>query len=74
MTFGRGHVTCVHTSRVSNYYKKTSRRGQCGGGRGAMTECLPCKPEDLVGSYHVVYKWTFCLQLPVLSTRGNSNI
>ncbi|OXU16456.1 hypothetical protein TSAR_000884, partial [Trichomalopsis sarcophagae] len=39
-------VTCVHTSWVSNYYKKTSRRMQKGGGRGATTECLPCKPED----------------------------
>ncbi|OXU17386.1 hypothetical protein TSAR_012799, partial [Trichomalopsis sarcophagae] len=43
-------VTCVHTSRVSNYYKKTSRRVQFGGGRGATTECLPCKSEDLGSS------------------------
>ncbi|OXU31221.1 hypothetical protein TSAR_007795 [Trichomalopsis sarcophagae] len=47
MTLGRGRVTCVLTSRVTNYYKKTSRRVQCGGGRGATTECMPCKPEDL---------------------------
>ncbi|OXU30275.1 hypothetical protein TSAR_003410 [Trichomalopsis sarcophagae] len=37
-------------TKVSNYYKKTSRRVQCGGGRGATTKCLPCKPEDLGSS------------------------
>ncbi|OXU17345.1 hypothetical protein TSAR_008724 [Trichomalopsis sarcophagae] len=27
-----------------------SRRVQCDGSRGATTECLPCKPEDLGSS------------------------
>ncbi|OXU31026.1 hypothetical protein TSAR_014203 [Trichomalopsis sarcophagae] len=44
---GPGRVTCGYTSRVSNYYKRASRRVQCGGGRGATTERLPCNPEDL---------------------------
>ncbi|OXU18987.1 hypothetical protein TSAR_010322 [Trichomalopsis sarcophagae] len=32
---------------MSNYYKRASIRVQCVNGRGATTERLPCKPEDL---------------------------
>ncbi|OXU31952.1 hypothetical protein TSAR_013064 [Trichomalopsis sarcophagae] len=51
-------VTCVHTSRVFKYYKKTSRRVQCGGSCGATTGGLPCKPEDL-GSNPGSANWTY---------------
>ncbi|OXU22935.1 hypothetical protein TSAR_006662 [Trichomalopsis sarcophagae] len=47
---GPGRVKCGYTSRVSNYYKRASRRVQCGGGRGATTERLPCEPKDLGSS------------------------
>ncbi|OXU26758.1 hypothetical protein TSAR_005705 [Trichomalopsis sarcophagae] len=70
-------ITCGYTSRVSNYYKRASRRVECGGGRGSTTECLSCKPEDLGSSPGSV---TFSLHsslvtksAPHLDRRANSN-